>query len=416
MHVLQVSWEFPPLIYGGLGRHVTALTESLVAQGVSVTVLTQRPAGTAEFEQHGPINVHRIAPPSESVPMEPNALVEWTTALDKTMAERGTQLCDELKPDVVHAHDWVVHQTAIACAQSNLPLVATVHATEAGRHQGWVHSDISRRIHRAEFALTRSANRVITCSNAMRNEVHQLFDADQSAIDVIPNGIDLNEWTTTPAEVASIRTKLANDRPTVLFVGRLEWEKGVHTLLEAAALLAEKPANPKFIFAGTGTREAHLHEQAQTLIDKGIVEFIGRVEDHELHALIAAADVQVIPSIYEPFGLVALEAAALGTPLITSNTGGLADIAGNNCGLTFEPENPEQLALAIERVLADPKAAQQRSTLLTHRLHTEFNWSSIADQTIDTYRKAQSAHAHFGNPATPTLDEIPTHNLLLETY
>lgn len=414
MHVLQISWEFPPLIYGGLGRHVTALTESLVAQGVSVTVLTQRPAGTAEFEQHGSIAVHRVTPPSESVPMEPNALVEWTTALDAAMAERAAQLCADLRPDVVHAHDWVVHQSAVACARANIPLVATVHATEAGRHQGWVHSEISQQIHRAEFALTRSANRVVTCSTAMRREVHTLFDVPADSVDVIPNGIDLAEWTTTPSAVANARKRFLHDsRPLVLLVGRLEWEKGVHTLLEAAKLLtAEKQANstlPKFVIAGTGTRESILREEAQPLIDAGIIEFAGRVDDQDLRALIAIADVQVIPSIYEPFGLVALEAAALGTPIITSRTGGLADIAGSGCALTFSPENATELAQAIQQTLAEPADAQNRAAQLAARLPSSYSWTTIAAQTESTYRQAQS---NGTNSVAPELGAIPTYNLL----
>ena len=145
------------------------------------------------------------------------------------------------------------------------------------------------------------------------------------------------------------------------------------------------------------------------MIEAGIVEFAGHIKDQDLRALIAAADVQVIPSIYEPFGLVALEAAALFTPIITTKTGGLSDIARSDYALTFAPETPTELAQAIQQSLTDPAAGLERATRLGKRLSTDYAWTTIATQTQSAYRQAQSNSAR---PAIPELGLIPTHNLL----
>ncbi|MGV1037108.1 MAG: glycosyltransferase family 4 protein [Candidatus Nanopelagicales bacterium] len=391
MRILHISWEYPPLVYGGLGRHVHALAEAQAARGHEVTVLTQQGPGATSRERMNGVDVLRVTPPTPEVPRDPDQLVAWVDLLDARMAEAGTLLVATLQPDVLHAHDWVVSQAAEAARRAcPAPLVVTIHATEAGRHQGWVTSGISRRIHAAEYRITNQAQMVIACSRAMRGEVNILFDVPNERIDVIPNGIDLDRWQVPDREGADGAKRWRTDAARILFLGRLEWEKGIHTLLDAAAMLRDDPdRNFELLVAGTGTYQATLKEQARDLIQSGTVTFTGWVPEQELRELTAAADLVVVPSLYEPFGLVALEAGALGVPLVVSDRGGLADIVTDaKTGRTFAAGDASKLADAIGSQLDDREAADAMATRLTGQLRERFDWSVIANQTVATYRRA----------------------------
>ncbi|MEI6623721.1 MAG: glycosyltransferase family 4 protein, partial [Actinomycetes bacterium] len=337
MRVLHVSWEYPPVVYGGLGRHVHALAEAQAAAGHDVTVLTQQPPGAAAREVLNGVSVIRVEPPTPTVPREPDPLVAWVERLDARMASEAANVVRALEPQVVHAHDWVVnHSAREARRYSGAPLVVTIHATEAGRHQGWITSDLSRRIHGLEHQLISRAQRVITCSNAMRVEVETAFNTEPERIDVIPNGIDLGHWQIAAETRSYARSQFAPTGSLIVYVGRLEWEKGVHTLIDALPAVVAQHPDLHVVIAGTGTYEAMLHQHGRELTEAGVVTFTGWLPEDELQALAAAADVAVVPSLYEPFGLVALEAGALGIPLVVARTGGLADIVTDGVsGSTF---------------------------------------------------------------------------------
>jgi glycogen synthase len=390
VHVLHISWEYPPLVYGGLGRHVHAVAEAQAAAGHDVTVLTQQGPGARPAEELNGVHVMRVKPPTPSVPREPDALVAWVNELDTRMARSAASLLAGLAPDVVHAHDWVVAQTATEVRRRiPAPLVVTVHATEAGRHQGWITADLSRRVNGIEYRLTTIAQRIIACSGAMKFEVSQLFQVDTEAIDVIPNGIDLGRWRVPENQQRSAIHRQAQVAPLIVFIGRLEWEKGVHTLLEAAQKLVNAGRDIQVVVAGTGTYEGALQSQASALIEAGVASFTGWLPEPQLRALAAAADVVVVPSLYEPFGLVALEAGALGAPVVVARTGGLADTVSDGVtGRVFEPGDAAGLAVVVAEVLDDHEQTQRMSKEFLAVLEEKFDWHKIAPRTVETYELA----------------------------
>ncbi len=413
MRILHVSWEYPPIVYGGLGRHVHALTQEQSLQGHEVSVLTQRPTGTAAHENRDGVQVFRVTPPLPEVPREPAALVEWVRGLDAAMATAVDPVLERVRPNVVHAHDWVVTRTAVAArVASGLPLVSTIHATEAGRHQGWVSGDISTHIHQLEYQLANLSQRTITCSTSMRSDVSRLFDIPGADIDVIPNGINLQDWSVPEEDIEQARQSWAPTGQLGVFVGRLEWEKGVHTLLDAISAL--KTADLHFVIAGTGTYESELVRRASELLEQERVTFTGWLPEAELKALEAAADVIVVPSLYEPFGLVALEAGALGVPVVAAATGGLIDIVdGGTAGYLFDADDPNSLAQAVDHALGDRSETSHRLAAMRHRIETQYQWNRIAQRTIETYEAAIAEQSANGaRPLNIGVSAIPERNLL----
>src|SRR3954454_5891420 len=189
----MLSWEYPPVVYGGLGRHAHALSEALAQAGHEVTVVTQHAQGAAYDEVVGGVRV--VRPPADPPLMPREDLLAWVLSLNHSLGRAATRLATQSPFDVLHAHDWVVaHAAAATKSAATLPLVATMHATEAGRHQGWLPGPLSRAIHTTEWWLTFEARRVITCSSHMRWEVTRLFDLPPDSVDVVPAGIDLASW------------------------------------------------------------------------------------------------------------------------------------------------------------------------------------------------------------------------------
>lgn len=404
MRICHLSWEYPPLLYGGLGRHVHALSVAQARAGHDVTVITQAAtAADAGIATHDGVRVVRVVSDVPRLPFDVDHLMPWVLALEHALTRAVVAL--PTAPAVLHAHDWLVAHTAMtARAITGAPIVATFHATEAGRHQGWLPGELSKAIHSVEWWLANNAARIICCSEHMRGEVTRLFESETATlpIDVVPNGIDLAAWSASPARRRAARATYAPEGgPLMVFSGRLEWEKGVHTLLDAMPRLRRRAPGLRLVIAGRGSKVEDMRAQARSLRLGRSVTFAGWLPERELHALVAAADCAVVPSIYEPSGLVALEAGALGTPLAVARTGGLAEfVVDGTTGWTFAPGDSADLARAVTSAL-DPTEARRRARAAKARLRTDFTWERIAAETVQVYRRAVAPRARTPHPVAP---------------
>jgi glycogen(starch) synthase len=417
MRVLMLSWEYPPVVVGGLGRHVHAIARHLAAQGNDVVVLCRHEAGTdasthpTEDGVHDGVRVIRVAEDPTHLVFEKD-LVAWTLAMGHAMIRAGLALFDTWRPDVVHAHDWLVTHPAVALAEhARVPLVATVHATEAGRHSGWLAQPLNQQIHSAEWWLANRSDALITCSSAMRAEVAHLFEVDPDSITVIHNGIEPRSWRVPPAAVRRARAAHSPDgAPLLLFFGRLEWEKGVQDIIGALPRIRRTHPGTRLVVAGRGSYAKALEDLARKLRVRRAIDFAGHLTDGGLGATLAAADAVVLPSRYEPFGIVALEAAAAGAPLVASTAGGLGEVVvQGETGLSFTPGDIDGIATAVRQVLDDRTGARRRARLAKARLSVDFDWDLIAKQTARVYTDTVA-----GPPTQLGRPKIATGNAFLD--
>ena len=403
MRVLLISWEYPPVIEGGLSRHVRKLSEQLVRDGVEVHVLT-RGGGRlpAEADQHGVI-VHRVRVGGRGwgaqFPKDPSAFVRWVDAMNGHMHARAADLCDRIEFDLVHSHDWLVAGAAqLAAREIDRPWLVTVHATEYGRHQGWVQNHPQSHIHAAERAMVRRADHVVTCSRYMRVHVANVFGVRPSKITAIPNGVDPRDLEPIEPDLPVLRARYADPGELlVLLVGRLVYEKGFHLALDALAPILRRRGGVRFVVAGTGTAEAELKRQAKKLGLAGYGVFLGWIGDDMLHSLYRVSDLCIVPSIYEPFGLVALEAMASGCLCVVADTGGLREVVPveGTVGLRFPSRDSTALRGVLERVLTDD--AERAQLVAEAREHVlRFDWAEVARRTAEVYGVLVGATSRAG--------------------
>jgi glycogen(starch) synthase len=380
-----LSWEYPPLIEGGLARHVRKLSEQLVALGTEVHVLSRGDESMPAEEEIDGVVVHRVREPGR--PRDLGEFVTWVEHMNADMLAAGVELGDGLEFDLVHGHDWLVAVAGDHLARRfRCPLVVTIHATEYGRHQGWVDKHPQSYIHGVERWMANRADQVITCSHYMRGHVADIYGLEEDRVSVIPNGIDPTDLAPV-ADLERLRSEFAApDERLVLLVGRLVYEKGFQLALDALPGLIERLGNVRFLVAGSGTHEAQLRDQAQEL---GLTEhgtFLGWIGDDVLHSLYRIADLCVVPSIYEPFGLVALEAMVSGCPCIVADTGGLREIVPDDdrVGLRFNGGDAEHLAAMVERLLTD-RDLRDRLVAEAFEHVLRYDWGDVARQTAGVY-------------------------------
>jgi glycogen(starch) synthase len=384
MRALILSWEYPPLIEGGLARHVRKLAENLAAQDVDVHVLARGREEDPPEEERGGVVIHRVREPER--PHELGEFVAWIEHMNSDMLAAGVEVGDRYDFDVVHGHDWLVASAGDHLANRfRAPFVVTIHATEYGRHQGWVKDHPQSYIHGVERWMANRADRVITCSSYMREHVADIYGLEESRVAVVPNGIDPSELVPVD-DLDTLRGRFAQPHEKlVLLVGRLVYEKGFQLALEALPGLIERVGDVRFIVAGSGTAEQELRSQATEL---GLDEhgtFLGWIGDDVLHSLYRIADLTVVPSIYEPFGLVALEAMASGCPCLVADTGGLREVVPNeDVGLRFRSRDPGSLAAMAERVLTDPELCDRLVAEASEHVLT-FDWGDVARQVGAIY-------------------------------
>ncbi|GAB3809777.1 glycosyltransferase family 4 protein [Micromonospora zhanjiangensis] len=416
--ILMLSWEYPPVLVGGLGRHVHALSVALAAAGHRVTVVTRHAEGAPLREYVDGVLVVRAPEDPVAFPLGTDSLLAWTMAFNHTLTRAALRAAADDGYDVVHAHDWLVAHTAVALAEHlDLPLVTTIHATEAGRHQGWLPGELNRTIHSVEWWLCHESDRVIVCSGYMRDEVSRLFDLPADRVDVVPNGVDGRAWRARPREVSSARSRFAGAGPLVGFAGRLVYEKGAQHLVHAVPRLRERHPGLRVLIVGDGPYRPELQEETRRLRLEQTVRFVGFLTERQLPAVLGATDATVVPSLYEPFGMVALEAAAAGAPLAVAATGGLAEIVQPGVtGVTFPHSDPGALAGAVDSLLTDEVFARRVARKARAMVSERYGWSAIAHRTAASYGHARGGRGgdrpapavHAGRPKIV----IPEGNLL----
>ena len=385
MKILVLTWEFPPRIVGGIARHVAELYPELVALGHEVHLLTVEFGECPGYEIVEGVHVHRVPVGGA------NDFFHWVVNMNDSMGYFGGKLITEEGPfDLIHAHDWLVGDAAIALKNLfKIPMIATIHATERGRYNG-IYTDTQHYINAKEARLCYEAWRVIVCTWYMKGEVERAFNLSWDKIDVIANGIKkAKKQLPENFDFWGFRRRYAEDvEKIVYYVGRMTYEKGVQVLVEAMPrVLWEMGGNVKFVIIGGGNT-SHLRHRAEALGIGNKVYFTGFVHDDELDRFQRIADCAVFPSLYEPFGIVALESMEAWVPVVVSDTGGLPEVVTHTkTGVVTWANNAESLSWGILEVIKHPGYAQWLKDNAHAELDLRFRWDKLAGYTSAVFER-----------------------------
>jgi glycogen(starch) synthase len=386
LRVMMFTWEFPPRVIGGISPHVHFLSKSLAKEGVKVYVVTcDFPSAPAHEVIEG-VEVYRIDSYKNPAP----DFATWVYLMNLNMQKEAAAIVNKLgkKIDVFHVHDWLVATAGIGLKHVfRKPLLVTMHSTEIGRRDG-LHTNTERMIHETEAWLTYEAWKVICCSDYMVSHVRWAFGLPEDKLVMVPNGVNTHAYKSSDdtEDCGAFRTKFAlPEENIVLYVGRLVYEKGIHILINAVPKVLER-VNAKFIIVGSGYMKEQLLNIVRSMRLEHKVLFMGFVDDETLLRLQKCADVSVVPSLFEPFGIVALEAMAAKSPVVVSDTGGLSEIVDHDItGFKAYPNNPDSLAWGIIKILLDKP---YRNYLIENAYRTvqeKYDWEKIAQQTRQIY-------------------------------
>jgi len=384
MKVGTLTWEFPPRVVGGIARHCEGLAKALVKQNHDVHLFTLDFPGSPAYEEMDGVKVYRASTELG----HPNFLT-WVLLFNHFLSKRMADVSQKVDFDVMHVHDWLAAFSGISFKHYlDKPIVFTVHSTEIGRAQG-LHSPDSFSIDGIEWWANYEANRVIVCSKSMKTEICDHFDLPKEKVDIIPNAIDATQYqASADPSVVRPRYGMGFGEKLVLCVGRLVPQKGMEYFIRAIPLVAKRFPEARFVIVGEGWSRDILEEEARKSGHSEKIRFTGFLPDQEVIDLMSSADVLVVPSIYEPFGIVALEGMATGAPVVASNVGGLSEVIDHEeTGIFVYPKSPESIAWGIGRVLSDPEHARWLTENAKIKLHKAYSWEAVAMKTVEVYKK-----------------------------
>ncbi|MEN9822368.1 MAG: hypothetical protein RLZ04_794 [Actinomycetota bacterium] len=388
VRVLMLSWEYPPQLVGGIAAHVEGLATAMARSGHEVVVASLHHPGLGlDSPDDAVVDGVRVIRADISLPWLPDDdIVARMASANHHLVQLSARLGD-WKPDVVHAHDWLVAWAGDTLRTLfDVPLVATIHATERGRHGGHLPPGLPGTINSVEWWLTYQAQVVIACSRFMVREVVDGFELPSEKVHLVPNGIDIGRWT-APTNTGSSGSH--DDGPLIVAWGRIQYEKGFQVLARAMGELRHRLPGIRAVIAGRGSYLPELQTQIDMEGVGDIVQMTGFVPDEELRTLLHRATCVVIPSLYEPFGIVALEGMAAGAPVVVARTGGLAEIVeGTGAGLLFEPGNHHDLTDRILQVVHDPSGAADLCRAAGDLVRSRYTWDAIAGATLGVYATA----------------------------
>ena len=405
MRIAILSNEYPPNIYGGAGVHVSYLTRELAKlnRDNPVKVL----CFGRQKEQQSNLTVEGIEPDVQ-LPFQDNRHRKFMDTMLRDVMMVGSLS----GADIVHCHTWYSHLAG--CLLKPLlgaRLVLTTHSLEP--HRPWKVEQLGTAYNAStwvEKTAYENADGVIAVSNAMREDVHQLYRVPLENIRVIYNGVDQDEYKYSPNPSVLAAYKVNPDKPFILFVGRITRQKGIIHLVNAIKYI--RPGTQVVLCAGApdtdaiGREMADKVEQARTESKNDIIWISKILLKEELIAFYSQAAVFVCPSVYEPFGIINLEAMACDTPVVASAVGGIPEIIVNDqtgylvpftpiSASDFEPRDPDKfardLAAHVNLILDDPAKMQAMGAAARQRVEQYFSWTRIAQQTLDFYQELTQA-------------------------
>lgn len=386
MKILMLTWEYPPRVVGGIARVVYDLSRTLLKDGHEVTVVTYREGDAPYFEDDKGVKVYRV----DNYMINPNNFIDWILQMNFSMVAKVNELIAEQGGfDVIHAHDWLVANAAKTIKNSyNIPIVSTIHATEAGRNSG-IHDETQRYINDTEWMLTYESSEVVVNSNYMKNELQRLFGLPYEKINVIPNGVNLNLFNGIERDYTFRRKYAMDNEKIILFMGRLVYEKGIQHLIAAMPKILNSYHDAKLVICGKGGMIDELKAQVSAMGIAEKVYFAGYLNGKDVQKMYKAADIAVFPSTYEPFGIVALEAMLSENPIVVSDIGGLNEIVEHReNGMKSYTGNANSIADSILELLYDHKLCADITKKAKNKVRNEYNWNKIAQDTHFTYQKA----------------------------
>lgn len=410
MRLAVMVYEYPPKIVGGLGTYAAEITRKfvLLENDVSVFTMNDDEGALPTRELWRGIEIHRPLHIDVSDSL-PDVIAEdvrrWGRGIQffsKILVYNylsAAKIVNELvkkegfKYDVLIAHDWLSVIAGITAKRElGLPLVFHVHSTEKGRTLGNGSEVVSSIEHRGG----QMADLVITVSNAMKEELAEL-GFPKEKIRVCYNGVDPQKYS--PEQVDEKKRKeirenygINDDNQMILFIGRLVWIKGVDKLIMAMPHVLQKVPNAKLVIVGLGDMEGHLENMVRGLKLGDAVKFrFEFVPEEERIAHYAACDLAVFPSLYEPFGIVALEAMSMEKPVVVGASGvsGMREIVvadgPGQCGFHINPNDPVDIAWGIVSSLQNNDRKLELGKNGRKRVLTEFTWDAIAKKTLEIY-------------------------------
>ncbi|HHW49430.1 MAG TPA: glycosyltransferase family 4 protein [Clostridiaceae bacterium] len=385
MKILMLSWEYPPRIVGGISRVVYDLAQKLGENGNEVHVVTCWEQSTKEFEKDKNVFVYRV----HTYNISTNNFVDWVLQLNFALIEQSIRIINKTgKMDIIHAHDWIVAFAARALKHSFfIPLISTIHATESGRNGG-IHNEVQRYINDVEWWLTYESWKVVVNSQYMKHEVEKIFKLPGDKVVVIPNGVNLNKFDGIKRDDKFRRNYASDHEKLVMFVGRLVNEKGAHVLIDAIPKILKHYNDVKFVITGKGPQLEYLKGRAMELGVSNKVYFTGYISDENLSKMYKCADMAVFPSLYEPFGIVALEGMVANVPVVVSDTGGLGEIVDHGIdGMKSYSGNSGSLADNILELLFNPCLAEKIKRNAIDKIKNVYNWDIISKKMSNIYKE-----------------------------
>jgi len=382
--IVIITWEYPPIMVGGLSVHCKGLAEALVKIGHDVDVITVG-YELPEYENINGVNIHRVRP------IKHGHFLTWALLMGNAM-EKKLGLLGINNYDVIHCHDWMAYPVGSSIKHLlSKPYIQSIHSTEMGRCGG-IHSEDSKVISDLEWWSTYESHAIITVSNSIKEEICSIFNVPWDKVNVIYNGINPEEFDIPMNEQEKNNFKLSigiqPHEKMILFVGRLVYQKGVEYLIRAVPDIIKNHPNSKVVIAGSGDMRGYLEDLAFQLGCRDKIIFLGYIRGQMLKKLYKSSDLTVIPSIYEPFGIVALEAMAAGSPVIASAVGGLKEIIHHEYnGVTVYPKNPDSIAWGVNRVLSDEGFREWIVSNAKKDVYNKYSWEAVAHNTIDVYNK-----------------------------
>ncbi|MCF8029875.1 MAG: glycogen synthase [Desulfohalobiaceae bacterium] len=402
MRITLMSNEFPPDTYGGAGVHIDYLSRELArldqaSHSIRVLCFSQDPKPREA-------NIHPLG-----IPLKGDAFPNTEAVRGKilTILQNNLEFVAAMEEaDVVHCHTWYTHFAGCLVRDLfQIPLVLTTHSLEPNRP--WKEEQLGTGYQVStwlEQSAYQKADGIIAVSEAMKRDVQHCYQVPEDRIGIIPNGIDTEEYDSQPDPEALRTHHIDPDRPYILFVGRITPQKGIFHLLEAAPKLRQ---GTQIVLCASsadtpGMREDLLQrvENINRTTDKQIIWIERHLAQSEIIPLYSGAAVFVCPSVYEPFGIINLEAMACGTPVVASQTGGIPDIVlHGKTGFLVpyatvskrdpQPRDPETFATDLARnvntILDDPDMGRDMGRQGRQRVRKTFSWSAVARRTLDFY-------------------------------